>query len=359
VPASARPVTYLPSSLVAERTHTEPTQSMNGRQNNRRGQSPAAPPMSGPALQDTRKRKQPPRDNCNGQVSSTPPIPIAGPSNQGDGAESPFEDEDNSNEISDELYCTMSTNAVGIQYYTGNYNGILCFVLNFFSCLGLVGSGEEVILKREPHNHFDRNAIQVLNISRVQVGHLPRNVALRLAPLLDRRLVTVDGVIRDGNMTNEKKYTLSMTLRIYGASDKRNQLEPLLIWATPGQNGFNRPNNQATRSANAIGVRPAQGARASNSLNDRQQEVARNAAELRQMISTLEKVSDEQRRNSVLDRLCSIDDVLSAPEHPDPPSIANGQLHVDLMKHQVCGFSIDRIIVPTYGVSETRATVVH
>ena len=46
-----------------------------------------------------------------------------------------------------------------------------------------------------------RNAIQVKNISRVQVGHLPRNIASKLAPLLDRRAVTVEGVINDGNST--------------------------------------------------------------------------------------------------------------------------------------------------------------
>ena len=44
-----------------------------------------------------------------------------------------------------------------------------------------------------------RNAVQVKNISRVQVGHLPRNVASKLAPLLDRHAVTVEGVINDGN----------------------------------------------------------------------------------------------------------------------------------------------------------------
>jgi hypothetical protein len=46
-----------------------------------------------------------------------------------------------------------------------------------------------------------RNAIQVKNISRIQVGHLPRDVASKLAPLLDRQAVTVEGVINDGNST--------------------------------------------------------------------------------------------------------------------------------------------------------------
>lgn len=58
---------------------------------------------------------------------------------------------------------------------------------------GLVGPGEEVTLVREPHNQHDRNAIQVLNISGMQVGHIPRNVASKLAPLIDRNLVIVEG----------------------------------------------------------------------------------------------------------------------------------------------------------------------
>lgn len=83
--------------------------------------------------------------------------------------------------------------------------------------IGLVGPGEEVLLVREPQNRFDRyrdlfyyhtpilpkqsfrNAIQVKNIAHVQVGHLPRNVVAKLAPLLDRRAIAVEGVINDGN----------------------------------------------------------------------------------------------------------------------------------------------------------------
>lgn len=46
-----------------------------------------------------------------------------------------------------------------------------------------------------------RNAIQVKNIAGQQVGHIPRENASNLAPLLDQRLVTVEGVILEGNRT--------------------------------------------------------------------------------------------------------------------------------------------------------------
>jgi hypothetical protein len=44
----------------------------------------------------------------------------------------------------------------------------------------MVGPGEEVILQREPNNKYDKNAVQVLNILGVQIGHIPRNVAVKL-----------------------------------------------------------------------------------------------------------------------------------------------------------------------------------
>lgn len=50
-----------------------------------------------------------------------------------------------------------------------------------------------------------RNAIQVKNISRVQVGHIPRGVAAKLAPLMDAKQITVEGVINDGNRAYHPK----------------------------------------------------------------------------------------------------------------------------------------------------------
>ncbi|KAG6819869.1 hypothetical protein H0H93_007803 [Arthromyces matolae] len=229
----------------------------------------------------------------------------------------------------DELYTIMNTNVVGIQYYKG-----------------LVGPGEQVLLVREPKNPYDRNAIQVKNIGQVQVGHLPRTVATKLAPLLDERLVTVEGVIKDGNLTGRSLYTLSITLRFYGASDLRHVLEPRLIWATPGQRGFDSGSSSARANTAAYSqlstssmVAPSVGrsnkqSAAQQAAFKHQQEGLRKAAELRQMLHNLEKVDDEGRRSSLLDNLCSIDDVLNLPVHPNPPGTKTGELRVDLLKHQ-------------------------
>ncbi|KAA1471714.1 hypothetical protein DENSPDRAFT_837772 [Dentipellis sp. KUC8613] len=255
----------------------------------------------------------------------------------------------------DELYCTMSTNVVGVQYYKG-----------------LVDAGEQVRLVREPQNKYDRMAIQVKNIGGTQVGHLPRTVASRLSPLLDRQLVTVEGTMNEGNLRGFS-YSLSVTLRIYGAMDKRGQLEPQLIWATPGQRGF--PKRTAATASAQAGYASAGGpglpsaaaivggsrmpsaysgsaygsgayaagpsasqargmTQAQMELARRQQESFAKAAELRQILNSLEKVDDEGRRSSLLDTLCSTEDVLSLPLYPNPPGIESGELRVNLLKHQ-------------------------
>ena len=148
-------------------------------------------------------------------------------------------------------------------------------------------------------------------------------------------------------------YVRRSTLNIYGASDKRRELESLLIWATPGQRGFpsttasSRTAASASTSTRVGGV--AQAAPSSSKRRPgasqtpaqieavrKQLEALQKAAELRQMLNNLEKVDDEGRRSSMLDTLCSVDDVLNLPLHPSPPGILSGELTVDLLKHQVC-----------------------
>ncbi|EIN11511.1 hypothetical protein PUNSTDRAFT_111629 [Punctularia strigosozonata HHB-11173 SS5] len=264
--------------------------------------------------------------------------------------------EDNSPEEDavDELYCQMKTNVVGIQYYDG-----------------LVGPGEQVRLVREPSNKYDRNAIKVCNIAGAQIGHLPRQVAAKLAPLMDRNLVTVDGIMYDGNLSGGQQWSLSMSLKFYAPGNKRAQIEPLLIWATPGQRGFARPQtgpnvvHQVPGASQAPGTSGYGGSGGSTAYSppsatqqrgltaaqraaleaqqaarraawEQQQEALRKAQELRSMLSSLERVDDEGRRSSLLDTLCGqeVEDVLGLPEHPGPPGKASGQLRVDLLKHQ-------------------------
>jgi len=65
------------------------------------------------------------------------------------------------------------------------------------------------------------------------------------------------------------------------------------------------------------------------------EEELRKASELNNMLKTLEKKDDDERRSSLLDTVCSVEDILNLPEYPSPPGIQTGDLKVDLLRHQV------------------------
>jgi hypothetical protein len=46
-------------------------------------------------------------------------------------------------------------------------------------------AGQPLILIREPHNHYDRNAILVASLCGVRCGYVAREVAARVAPEID------------------------------------------------------------------------------------------------------------------------------------------------------------------------------
>jgi SWI/SNF-related matrix-associated actin-dependent regulator of chromatin subfamily A3 len=150
------------------------------------------------------------------------------------------------------------------------------------------------------------------------------------------------------------------SLKFYGPSTWRDQLEPLLVWATHRQRGFPPRNGHSSAShivpgasvphprtvsvsssvagpssqRRSTGMTPSQ-TKAHEEAIRKQQESLSKAAELKSMLNNLEKVDDEGRRGSLLDTLCSTDDILNLPLHPNPPGTKNGQLVVDLLKHQV------------------------
>lgn len=123
------------------------------------------------------------------------------------------------------------------------------------------------MLRREPTNQYDPNAVQVnrtsscsismkqaakakvLNANNVQVGHIPRAVAGKLAALMDTRLITVEGRMIGQNIDRAMHYKLGLDLSIYARPSHREVLEPELVWATPGQKGF-----EAMRAAEAAGT---------------------------------------------------------------------------------------------------------
>ncbi|KAF5872570.1 putative rad5-like protein [Botrytis fragariae] len=80
---------------------------------------------------------------------------------------------------------------------------------------GYATAGEQVMIRREPGNPYDSNAIRINNVRGTQIGHLPRELAAKLAGFLDARTIVMEGVL-----TGEKRaYDCPVLLKIYGPAD--------------------------------------------------------------------------------------------------------------------------------------------
>ena len=97
-----------------------------------------------------------------------------------------------------ELYGILNTKIVGCRFYDGR-----------------VTVGEYVTVRREPHNPYDRNAIRIDNVSAKQIGHIPKQVAAKLAGLMDSKALLVEGAI-----TGQKGfYDCPAALKLFGTTD--------------------------------------------------------------------------------------------------------------------------------------------
>ncbi|KAJ5176963.1 uncharacterized protein N7482_002840 [Penicillium canariense] len=108
------------------------------------------------------------------------------------------QDMDASSLSSSMLYGRIDGKIVGVRYYRG-----------------YATPGEHVVLKREPSNQYDRNAIRVDNVMGSQVGHIPRGMAAKLAPYMDARDLSVEGVLT-GVIGH---FDCPVQLRLFGTSD--------------------------------------------------------------------------------------------------------------------------------------------
>ncbi|CAG5175025.1 uncharacterized protein ALTATR162_LOCUS10818 [Alternaria atra] len=96
------------------------------------------------------------------------------------------------------LYGVMHEKIVGVRYYNG-----------------YATTGEMVVLRREPRNEYDSNAIKVTNVQGQQIGHLPRGVAAKLAKYMDERSLLIEA-----QLTGEKGYyDCPVQLKLYGTND--------------------------------------------------------------------------------------------------------------------------------------------
>ncbi|KAK2801721.1 hypothetical protein FQN50_007636 [Emmonsiellopsis sp. PD_5] len=102
------------------------------------------------------------------------------------------------------LYGTLPSKVVGLRYYTGRAT-----------------VGEYVVVRREPTNRYDRNAIRIDNVMGAQIGHLPRTLACKLAPYMDSRSLLIEGVLS----SDKGLYDCPIDLKLYGTTHPVDQVE--------------------------------------------------------------------------------------------------------------------------------------
>ncbi|EXJ83871.1 hypothetical protein A1O1_07499 [Capronia coronata CBS 617.96] len=97
-----------------------------------------------------------------------------------------------------QLYGILDTKIVGCRFYDGRAT-----------------VGEYVRVRREPSNPYDSNAIRIDNVLRDQIGHIGRQVAAKLAPLMDSGSLLIEGAL-----TGPKTfYDCPIGLKLFGTSD--------------------------------------------------------------------------------------------------------------------------------------------
>lgn len=121
-----------------------------------------------------------------------------------------------------QLYGILNTKIVGCRFYNGHAT-----------------TGEYVRVKREPGNPYDRNAMRIDNCMGNQIGHIGRQQAAKLAPLLDSGELLVEGAL-----TGPKDYfECPIGLKLFGTSDPVAMAE-----LKQKMQGLRLPVNELTRT---------------------------------------------------------------------------------------------------------------
>ncbi|PGH23389.1 hypothetical protein AJ80_02499 [Polytolypa hystricis UAMH7299] len=101
------------------------------------------------------------------------------------------------------LYGNLSTKIVGIRYYHGHAT-----------------VGEYVSINRDRGNRYDTNAIRVDNVMGRQIGHLPRQIAAKLAPYLDSKDLIAEGML----IGNKGEFDWPIDVKLFGTSQSVAQV---------------------------------------------------------------------------------------------------------------------------------------
>ena len=141
----------------------------------------------------------------------SPPRAAAGAPAAGAGAREVDEESDEARAAREVLLGTLQSDIVGVRYYQG-----------------VVHAGEFVNIVREPRNPYDANACRVDNLAGVQVGHIKRQLAAALAPLMDDRThlrPRIEGSVPRAQTT---EFTVPILLHVFGLPEVSAAVASLL-----------------------------------------------------------------------------------------------------------------------------------
>lgn len=85
------------------------------------------------------------------------------------------------------------------------------------------------VLQREPTNQYDRNAIRVLNLRKHQVGHIKKECAAKLAPVMDKKLANVEVLVTG----QSDGYSIPVTITVFCLPSVQDTVTKMLSgWLT-------------------------------------------------------------------------------------------------------------------------------
>ncbi|TRY63698.1 hypothetical protein TCAL_00780 [Tigriopus californicus] len=129
------------------------------------------------------------------------------------------------------------------RHYLGD---IACSIVGIRYYSGICRDCEIVRLVREPTNQYDSNAIKVCNLGGNQIGHLKREHAKALTPLIDGEFVETKGFVRQGSGNS---YTIPVLVTLYGLLENREHIQGVLV-----RNGLELDRRHATNGPAKFGI---------------------------------------------------------------------------------------------------------
>ena len=109
-----------------------------------------------------------------------------------------------------------------MHHFIGTVKGAVVGVQHY---RGIISKKEMLEFRREPKNKYDTNAIAVHNSAGDMVGHVPREIAATMAPLMDRNYIIMEA--KTGTAVSAK-YKLGVEFSVFCIERKRDYVSKAL-----------------------------------------------------------------------------------------------------------------------------------